>query len=340
MFINLCMHMNIISKTNKISDHFLFKPLQTNAFTFFRIAVSIHCLVFVLSIYAEMHKFFGLSGFSNREVTETFIRLKFIPRLSWFSDIFGGLFSSDTQMLHFVLLIHLIFIIMLLFGLFTRFSAIITLFIHLCIIQSNTFFLYGMDYFTTISLFFCTFMPVTDFSLDEFLLKRKTASPEFRRFCIRFIQIQMCFIYFFGGFHKAIGINWWNGESMWKALTRPPFNNFDFSFMAKYPIVFMLMGWATVVHEILYPFMAFTRFFRKYWVLAIITMHLCIGIFMGLYLFASIMIILNITAFLNKELDAVLSSLKLFATRASGKIKQLHFPDLKFPLRVFKHIKN
>ncbi|GGG93900.1 hypothetical protein GCM10007422_04010 [Pedobacter zeae] len=100
------------------------------------------------------------------------------------------------------------------------------------------------------------------------------------------------------------------------------------------------MGWATVVHEILYPFMAFTRFFRKYWVLAIITMHLCIGIFMGLYLFASIMIILNITAFLNKELDAVLNSLQLFTTRASGKIKQLHFPDLKFPLRVFKHIKN
>ncbi|MCZ4244350.1 HTTM domain-containing protein [Pedobacter punctiformis] len=332
--------MNIISKVNKGLDHFLFKPNGTNIFAFFRVAVSIHCIVFVVSIYSEMHKFFGLSGFSNREVTETFIRLKYIPRLSWFHDVFGSWFNTDEQMLHAVLLIHLFFLITLLLGLFTRVSALITLFIHLCIVQSNTFFLYGMDYFTTISLFFCTFMPVSDFSLDQSLLKKKIASPEFRNFCIRFIQVQMCFIYFFGGFHKAIGINWWNGESMWKALTRPPFNNFDVSFFAQYPKIFMVMGWMTVVHEMFYPIMVFTKFFRKYWVMVIISMHLCIGIFMGLYLFASIMIILNITAFLSKEVDYIFKKIAAFKSRMLilNGVKRIYYANLKHLNTAFRQM--
>src|SRR5205807_469276 len=40
----------------------------------------------------------------------------------------------------------------------------------------------------------------------------------------RILQLHMCIIYSFGGITKCAGLGWWNGESLWRALTRAPFD--------------------------------------------------------------------------------------------------------------------
>ena len=46
-----------------------------------------------------------------------------------------------------------------------------------------------------------------------------------------------------------------------------------------------------------YPVGIWLKRTKRFWLLSIISMHLFIGIFLGLYLFAGIMILLNLTAF-------------------------------------------
>jgi hypothetical protein len=49
--------------------------------------------------------------------------------------------------------------------------------------------------------------------------------------------------------------------------------------------------------EIGYPFFIWQQKLRRPWLIAILLMHLGVGITMGMYLFASIMIVLNLAAF-------------------------------------------
>jgi hypothetical protein len=49
--------------------------------------------------------------------------------------------------------------------------------------------------------------------------------------------------------------------------------------------------------EIGYPFFIWHRGLRRPWLIAVLLMHVGIGITMGMYLFASVMIVLNLAAF-------------------------------------------
>jgi hypothetical protein len=57
------------------------------------------------------------------------------------------------------------------------------------------------------------------------------------------------------------------------------------------------MGVAVWLSEIGYPFLIWHRRLRRPWLIAILLMHAGVGIAMGMYLFASVMIVLNLAAF-------------------------------------------
>jgi hypothetical protein len=104
-------------------------------------------------------------------------------------------------------------------------------------------------------------------------------------------------IYFFSGLSKSIGLGWWNGTSLWRSLTSPPYDVISSHiWMAGAPIL-PLLGISVWVLEIGYPLFIWLRKTRLIWFLAIFAIHLAIALTMGLYLFAFIMIILNLAAF-------------------------------------------
>jgi len=285
---------------NLIND-FFFKTnkFENNDFLgYYRISIGIFCLLHYLSVLGDFSLLYGNSGFIPADINSLF-------KIFWIPS-FGELAILVQEHLYitesvFSLYFHIIFIVsclLLTIGFFSKPAAIIILIIHLILAKGTYLYAYGVDYFTTISLFYCLIFPVHKvFSLDSLIFTYKKINPlPFRRV----LQIHLCFVYFFSGFDKLIGYNWRNGEAVWKALHLPYFQSdlgINFDFLAYFPFIFVLMGWGVIIIEMLYTFFIFHPRTRSTWLILTIMLHLGIMIMLNLYFFASIMIILNIAAF-------------------------------------------
>ena len=157
---------------------------------------------------------------------------------------------------------------------------------------------YGVDNFMTIGLFYLMLSPLPDrYSLDWRLRKARPKDPQLLGFWRRVVQLHLCLIYFFSGLTKCLGSGWWDGSNIWRSLIRPPFNLIDPEILVRWNYLFPVAGIFICLFEIGYPFFIWNDKTRKIWLICICGMHFAIGVTMGMYLFALIMIILNIAAF-------------------------------------------
>jgi hypothetical protein len=186
----------------------------------------------------------------------------------------------------------------LLVGLACRSSAILAWFLHLCAAKSGEFVAYGVDNFMTIGLFYLVLSPLPDrYSLDWRMRELRPKNPQLLGFWRRVLQLHLCVIYFFSGLTKCLGSGWWDGSNVWRALIRPPFNVIDPEMLVRWNYLFPVAGVFICLLEIGYPFFIWSDKTRKIWLICICAMHAGIGFMMGMYLFALVMIILNVAAF-------------------------------------------
>jgi hypothetical protein len=186
----------------------------------------------------------------------------------------------------------------LLAGLYSRFAAVLTWLLHLSATKSGALVSYGADNFVTIALFYLVISPLPDrFALDCRFGTASTKDPRIIGFCRRALQLHLCLIYLFSGIAKALGSGWWNGSNLWRALTRPPFNLLSAETLIVWKSVFPVAGICVVLLEIGYAVFIWHRRFGKVWLACVCTMHALIALTMGMYLFALIMIVLNVAAF-------------------------------------------
>ena len=223
---------------------------------------------------------------------------RLIPKLSWLIDVANILAINERTMLAWLWLILLATGCLLIVGLFCRVSAIAAWFLHLCAAKSGTFLSYGVDNFMTIGLFYLMLAPLPDgYALDRKVWKRKPLDPSLVGFFRRVLQIHLCIIYFFAGLTKALGAGWWNGSNIWRALTRPPFNVISPELIVHWRHFLPALGIAIWMVELCYPVLIWPKRTRMIWLTLACGIHLAIGLTMGMYLFALIMIVLNIAAF-------------------------------------------
>jgi hypothetical protein len=69
------------------------------------------------------------------------------------------------------------------------------------------------------------------------------------------------------------------------------------SWLASIPLIPKLAAWSILLLEIGYVVLIWPKRSRVIWLMGISLLHLSIGLLMGLWLFATIMIIMNVTAF-------------------------------------------
>jgi len=113
----------------------------------------------------------------------------------------------------------------------------------------------------------------------------------------RVLQVHLCLIYFFGGLTKCLGSGWWNGTNIWRALTRPPFNILPPEVLVGWKYFLPVLGISICLIETGYPVFIWLKKTRMLWLICVLGMHIAIGLTMGMYLFALIMIVLNLAAF-------------------------------------------
>jgi len=283
-------------------QRFLFPSEIDHWLTLLRIGLALQIFLYCLALRSDWIQLFASEGrgLISRDLTEAIVSVENVvsPRLGWI--VAGGnyLGLDQDRILWFVWWCLLCGALCLLAGILCRSAAVLVWFLHLCTTNSAALFSYGVDNFTSIGLFYLMLAPLPDrWSFDA---RIRAATPKdhcIQGFHRRILQMHMCLIYFFSGIAKSVGVGWWNGISLWRALTRPPFNVIPPDLLIAGKNILPVFGILVCVLETGYPFLIWPRKSRPLWFGSIIGMHVIIGIAMGMYLFALIMIVLNTAAF-------------------------------------------
>ena len=285
----------------RVTDFFF--PIQSDEWlTVLRIGLAIQVLLYCLAIRSDWNYLLAGTGrgLISRDLSEVALsgESSFIPRLGWLVNIGSRFGISEALILNaawFCLVCAACFLVI---GLFSRTAATSTWFFHLCAVKSGGLLAYGMDNFTTIGLFYLMLSPLPDqFSVDYRFRKVTLRNPQLQGLFRRVLQVHLCIAYFFGGLAKCTGPGWWNGNSLWRAFTNTPFNVIDPEILVRWKYFFPVVGIFVCLLEIGYPFFIWNSKTRKIWLIGICSMHVGIGLTMGMYLFAFVMIVLYLAAF-------------------------------------------
>ncbi len=238
-----------------------------------RIGLGLQVAVYALFLRSDWHYLFASTDRSlvSRKLGEaiTSFDSPLIPKLGWLVALGGYAHIGEDAVLSIAWACLLCMGLLLLLGLFSRPAAIIAWFLHLCAAES----------------------------VDHWLLKVELRNPQLLGFWRRVLQVHMCFVYFIGGLAKCLGNGWWDGSNLWRSLTRPPFNLISPDLLVRFKYALPILGISICLIELGYPFFIWIRKTRLFWLVCILGMHAAIGLAMGMYLFALVMIVLNLAAF-------------------------------------------
>jgi hypothetical protein len=280
----------------------LFPPEADEWLGALRIGLGIEVFCYCLSLRRDWAAIFIVdkTGILTRELAEGIVSADspLIPRLGWVVALGQSAGIKESAVILLVWICLLLAGGCLVAGICCRISAITAWFLHLCAAKSGLFFSYGVDTFTTIGLFYLMIAPLPDtYSFDyrvRTLRMRGTWRLGFHR---RVLQMHLCLIYFFGGLTKCLGYGWWTGASLWRALMRQPFNVIPPSVLIAWKFLLPAAGIFVIVLEVGYPLLIWLKATRRLWLVLVIAMHMAIGFAMRMYLFALIMIVLNVASF-------------------------------------------
>jgi len=281
---------------------FLFSPETSTWLAVFRIGMGLQVVVYALFLRSDWHSLFSTTGkgLVSRELGEAIASFDspLIPKFGWLVAFGQHVGLGEQTVLSIVWACLVCIGCCLLVGLFCRPAAIIAWFLHLCAAESGGLLAYGADNFMTMALFYLMLSPLPDpYSLDHRLVKAKANDPRLLGFWRRVLQVHLCFVYFFGGLGKLLGSGWWNGSNLWRALIRPPFNLLSPDMLVRFKYALPVLGISICLIEIGYPIFIWIKKTRFLWLVCILAMHAAIGLIMGMYLFALVMIVLNLAAF-------------------------------------------
>jgi hypothetical protein len=281
---------------------FLFPAEADNWLTVLRLGLGLQTTLYSLSLRNDWNNLLRGAGrgVSSRDLAEALLSVEshFAPRFGWLVALGSHVGLREEIVLSVAWICLLAAGCGLLIGVACRFSAILAWFLHLCAAKSGGFVSYGVDNFITIGLFYLMLSPLPDgYSLDWRLRELRPKNPQLLGFWRRVLQLHLCVIYFFSGLTKCLGTGWWDGSNIWRSLIRPPFNIIDPEILVRWRHLFPVAGIFICLLEIGYPFFIWNSKTRRIWLIGICAMHLGIGLMMGMYLFALIMIVLNMAAF-------------------------------------------
>lgn len=275
------------------------KTFTPSFIVFLRISVGFVLLVHFISIWKDFELLYSNQSIIPVEIHGAVYEYNIIP-YSQIENFLSAYFQNPNLTFKYIYITLCIFIIT---GFFSRISAIILLVLQVSLVKSATLFMYGVDFFASMSLFYLILFPTNRyFSLQKrFFPKTITNFPiQSLNICKRILQLHLCVAYFFSGLDKVIGFNWWSGEAMWKSLNLPNFTRFinlPSIFDEKYSLLYLIGGWVIICIEIFYPIFININKTRKLWLTLTILMHIGIIVSFNLFFFSSIMIIWNLTSY-------------------------------------------
>lgn len=278
-------------------ERFFFAPARAMPLAALRIGL---CLVLLAQAALIAPAFFALyerSGILQGVVRDNLARPG-LPDLGWLIRVLGRFGMGEALILTTTGIVYLLSLTALLVGWRTRIAAMIAWGTHLTLMMTGSGTNYGADNFGNIFLFYLIWIPAgADLSLDRAAHRAPRGPTPGARLSLRVIQIHLCMVYLAGGLMKASGEQWWNGDAIWRSVMLPEYRQFDFGWLADHPWIATASGWMVILVETGYSIFIWPRRTRRLWIIAAVAMHLGIALFMGLGVFAAIMIAFTVAAF-------------------------------------------
>ncbi len=315
--------MKIIQKIYASIEQFFFKEDTNGEFlVFFRMAVGLVAGLHFMATIQDFDILFTSKSLVPQDIMTVFHPdwLVTYPKIVAFFAAFG---IQESMTVLGTKCAYLALCLLIIGGFYSRIAAFCLMILQVSIMKGGSFFIYGADFFTSMSLFYLILFPSDNyFSLRNYFAKRATQYTNLTPIK-RLFQVHLSMAYGFSGLDKLLGFNWRNGESIWKAINLPYANHdfyFDFSFFTHYPLLLVFIGWATIAVELLYPVFIWIPATRKTWMLFTIGMHIGIALVLNLYFFSAIMIVWNLSNF---YFDTAMTSKKVFPLMRENSANEL-----------------
>ena len=281
---------------------FLFPPETDTWLAVLRIGLGLQVTVYALFLRSDWHYLFASigKGLVGRELGEAIASFDspLIPKLGWLIAVGRSLNMSEETVLSVAWVCLLSAGCFLFLGLLSRPAAVLAWFVHLCAAESGGLLAYGADAFMTTALFYLMLSPLPGpYSFDHWVAETKPKNSQLLGFWRRVLQVHLCFVYFIGGLAKCLGNGWWDGSNLWRSLILPPFNLVSPEILVRFKYALPVLGILICLLEVSYPVFIWLKRTRRIWLVCILAMHAAIGLMMGLYLFALVMIVMNLAAF-------------------------------------------
>lgn len=194
-----------------------------------------------------------------------------------------------------LIIIYVFSLTSLLFGFKTKLSAFISLLLFTVIKNSSFISAYGAYDFAVIGLFYCLILPVGHaYSIDS--IKNNYFDSSIYTISKYILMGQMSIVYVSASIEKASGIEWFNGESVWRTFARPSAIGQDFIFMYDFPIILSIIGIIVMLIQASYPLLLINKSTRKINLILVEFMHFSIAIALDLWIFSALMLAINLGA--------------------------------------------
>jgi thiol-disulfide isomerase/thioredoxin len=208
---------------------------------------------------------------------------RFVPRL----DMLPGTLVSAAWVPRLVFATYVAALVCLVAGVYTRASVILVWALNLVLTVSAGPASYGVHAFVRIALFYCAFLLPLD---------AQARQAQRARIGLVALRAHLCIAYVASGIEKGVGIDWWTGASIWRAVARPDIVEVDSGWLADWPSLAIVAGLGTLVLEVGYAAFAASRSTRPALLLGICLLHASIAMVLGLWFFSTVMIVLNLAA--------------------------------------------
>lgn len=267
---------------------FWFQPFSIKALSIFRLILGST----LFSMYWDRHKDVELY-FTNQGLVTNEMALNILPeymRPLWLWSFWPDSWASTV---HGFLLVGLLLVT---FGVGGRLVTLLTWILNVAFIQRNYAVNFGADIIGNIWLFYLIFAGSGSwFTLKHFMRgwayrPEDEASSLVSRVGVGLIKIHLCIIYFYTGVEKLKGSSWWEGTALWTVLNNSQMVVANFEWVKHMALPLVLLTWVTVLFEIFFWPMVFSKKYQTGVLLFGIAFHFTIGISMALMPFALIMI--------------------------------------------------
>ncbi|MFB1483287.1 hypothetical protein [Corallococcus sp. RDP092CA] len=276
---------------------FVSAPSSPQPLGVLRMGVAALLLIQAWSLSESLPELLGDRGWVPWSVSEA-MASPAVPRVDAVVAALAPLGISQVAGIQALAFAYVVALLGLLLGLHTRLSAVVAWILHTVLLNSISFFSYGVETFAHISLFYCAVMPVgAAFSLDARAGRTSVVHSALATLSLRVLQVHLCLIYLSTGLEKLLGPVWRDGTAIWEVLMQPQYGQFDFAWLAAVPWLVKLATWGTLVVEGGYAFCVWPRRTRGLWVALTLGMHLGIAVMMGLWMFSAMMAVLTFAAF-------------------------------------------